>query len=598
MRKVALIIALMVLMVVMVFGQEDTKYTSESLARLSFLEGKAFLQRASDLGYEEAVLNTPIAEGDRLSASEGRLEVSLGRGNYLRLDQNTKVDILNLPKRGYDRIRLRVWAGNIYLNINALDKEKNTEIHTADVSVYVLEKGLYRIDVQGNEGTDIMVFQGLLEAAGEEGSNMINSGQRAVVAEGRFITRPSKFVAAADDAFGQWNQSRDLLLDKAIAQRHLPADLEEYEYELDQYGRWTDLPPYGWVWVPMNMAAGWRPYYSGRWEWLPLCGWTWMSYDPWGWAPYHYGRWGWDPVFGWYWIPMSVWGPSWVHWWWGYDYFGWAPLGWYGYPIVLVDDHYYDHWNGDYPYNSRALTVIRKDQLSARDVSKIAMGLNEVKSLGKITLTGDQSIAPRPGPSSGLTREKLGDAQILTKGSAGENTARDVQGGTAATTKTSGTSERKVVERTSKGTTTQGTSTTTPSTAPRKIRKKDDGSTYPSAGLGVGAAAATNVSRDIVGYPSRTVSSRSSYMERSLRSSSPLSRYTRGYSYSGSSPYSSSRSSSISRRSYGSSSSGSYSSSRSSSSSHSSSSSRSSSSSSRSSGSSSSSSGGGSVRKK
>ncbi|MCJ7612067.1 MAG: FecR family protein, partial [Candidatus Aminicenantes bacterium] len=312
MRKIVFIIALAVVLAVIAFGQEETKYTSESVARLSYLDGKAYLQRASDLGYEEVTLNMPVTEGDRLSASEGRVEVYLGRGSYLRLDQNTKVDVLNLPKKGYDRIRLRVWAGNIYLNINGLVKEKSTEVHTSDVSMYVLEKGLYRVDVQENDGTEIMVFTGLVEAAGEEGSNMINAGQRAVVAGGRFTSRPGRFVAAADDSFGQWNESRDLLVRKEIAQAHLPADLEDYEYELGQYGRWADLPPYGAVWTPLNMGAGWRPYYYGRWVWLPLCGWTWMSYDPWGWAPYHYGRWGWDPVMGWYWIPTSIWGPAWV----------------------------------------------------------------------------------------------------------------------------------------------------------------------------------------------------------------------------------------------------------------------------------------------
>jgi hypothetical protein len=589
MRKLVLIIALLVVLSVIAFGQEEQKYTNESVARLSFLDGKTFVQRASDLGYEEGALNMPITEGDRLGTAEGRAEVFLGKGNYIRLDQNTKVDFLNLPKKGYDRIRLRVWAGNVYLNVNRLAQEKDIEVHTSDVSVYVLEKGLYRIDVNENAATEVMVFEGVLEAAGEEGSNMINAGQRAEIADGRFTSRPTRFVAAADDTFGQWNQSRDALLRKEFAQRHLTGDLEDYEGELDQYGTWSYLPEYGNVWIPGGIGPGWRPYYYGRWNWLPICGWTWMSYDPWGWAPYHYGRWGWNMGLGWYWMPSNIWGPAWVNWWWNDDYFGWAPLGFYGMPIVIIDNFYYDRWGSDrdYPWNSRALTVIHKNQLTAHDMSKIALTGDSLKTVGKISLTGDRMLAPRTGRGSGLVMEKLDGNRIMIKSPGREAGTGEVvrskggtTGGSGQADKTSGsTDSRKVIERSSGGTiSSQGTTSSGTSSTPRKIRKKDEaGGFYPSAS----GSPSTTGSRDIIGYPSnRTTTNGNYFLERPSRFSSPFNRYYNSLSRgsSSSSPYSkyygtshgSSSSSSSSRTSSSSSSRGSSSSSRSSSSSSSS----------------------------
>ncbi len=123
---------------------KDAKYTNDSIAHLSFVEGKAFVQRASDLGYEEAALNMPISEGDRIGTSEGRVEIHFGRGNYIRLDNDTKVDILNLPKKDDDVARIRVWSGNIFLVVSSLKKEKAIELHTADSSFYVLDRGVYR----------------------------------------------------------------------------------------------------------------------------------------------------------------------------------------------------------------------------------------------------------------------------------------------------------------------------------------------------------------------------------------------------------------------------------------------------------------------
>jgi hypothetical protein len=106
--------------------------------------------------------------------------------------------------------------------------------------------------------------------------------------------------------------------------------------------------------------------------WLPVCGWTWLPYEPWGWATFHYGRWHWSAGFGWYWIPTTAWGPGWVHWYSGYDYVGWAPVNYWGRPGVVK--------------SSRALTVIHKDQLKARDISKVALSQNSIKNIGQMSL--------------------------------------------------------------------------------------------------------------------------------------------------------------------------------------------------------------------
>ncbi len=371
-------------------AQEEPKYTNDSFARMNYISGNVYIQRGPDLGFEEGIINMPVEEGDRLGTTDGRAEIYLGKNNYLRLDNNTKVDFLNLPKKGYELIRLRVFSGNIYLSVNGLNKEKSIEIHTADVSFYVLDKGLYRIDVSENKKTAVYVFRGVMEAAGEEGSQLLKSEQTLEVSEGRFDSRPERFLAVAEDNFDRWSDSRESNLRAQIPQKYLPEELSDFEAELSANGEWIDVPPYGWVWKPGNVDENWRPYYNGLWVSLSLCGLTWIPYEPWGWAPFHYGRWGWGPSWGWYWIPSSFWGPAWVDWWWGYDYCGWAPLSWWGYPVVIIDGVFYgDYYGPYYPYNSRALTTVRKDQLKAKNISGVALGQESLKSLDKIRMTGE-----------------------------------------------------------------------------------------------------------------------------------------------------------------------------------------------------------------
>jgi hypothetical protein len=94
---------------------------------------------------------------------------------------------------------------------------------------------------------------------------------------------------------------------------------------LRPYGNWIWLSERGWVWHPLNVPVGWRPYTHGHWAFTDD-GWTWVSDWPWGWASFHYGRWTYNDDYGWVWIPGMEWGPAWVVWRTGGDWIGWAPI--------------------------------------------------------------------------------------------------------------------------------------------------------------------------------------------------------------------------------------------------------------------------------
>ncbi len=380
-------------------ADEPDSYTNETFARLSYINGNVYIQRAIELDYEEAMVNMPVMEGDRMGTTEGRAEIYMSRGKYLRLDHQTKIDILSLPNIEQDLTRIQIWRGNILLSILSMKKEKSIEIHTDDASLYVLEAGLYRIDVKEEE-TEIFVFRGLLEAAGESGSILIGEARRIEAMDGHFLGRPAGFVAVAEDSFDRWSEGRDLEVRKRMARRYLPAELEDFEYELAAYGNWTYIFPYGNVWIPGGIVTDWRPYWQGRWIWSPLCGWTWLPYEPWGWATFHYGRWHWSVGFGWYWIPTTVWGPGWVHWYNDHDYIGWAPVRFGGSPSIVE--------------RSRALTVIHRDQLRARNISQVALSQNSIKNIERISLTKTQPVVEQT-TSSKIRLKSPGDYPIDKK---------------------------------------------------------------------------------------------------------------------------------------------------------------------------------------
>ncbi|MCP2519796.1 FecR family protein [Candidatus Aminicenantes bacterium AC-335-A11] len=421
MRKIKLIMAItgffLFTILFISISPLSAKYGHYTFARLSYVKGDVYIQRAADLGYEEGIVNMPISEGDRLGTTDGQAEVYLGKGNYLRLDKYTKVDFLNLPSRGYDFLAFNIWSGSIYLSVKYLERERNFEIKTPDATFYILEEGLYRINVHEAKETELYVIDGLVEAVSQTDSLLVRSEQEIKLLNGEFVSGPRYFTFYARDDFDRWNQYRESEINRRFTNRYLPEELAEYAWELENYGRWIYYRPYGYVWVPIAVGIDWRPYFYGRWVWLPLCGWTWVPYEPWGWLVFHYGRWHWSATIGWYWIPTTVWGPAWVYWYRGIDYIGWCPLSYYGYPVVIINNYCYvrEYYN-TVPINSRALVFIHKNQLRARNISKVALSYNEVSRTIKLSKISVSKMQPAIRPvENRIQKIQINGKRVLLK---------------------------------------------------------------------------------------------------------------------------------------------------------------------------------------
>jgi len=279
-----------------------------------------------------------------------------------------------------------------------------------------MEEGLYGFRVTANTETEVYVLSGMLEAAGEEGSVLVNAQEKITASNGFFPEEPAFMGSDYGDSFAQWNRSRDALIERRVNKAYLPPEMSDYEEELAYNGDWVYEYPYGYVWVPRVYHHTWRPYLNGRWVWYALCGWSWVPYEPWGWCVSHYGRWHWRFGLGWYWIPTSHWGPAWVHWYSGYNHIGWCPLSYYGYPVVVVNNRFYGRGYGHhYPLHSRSLTVVHRNQLQSPRISKVALSGRHVQQLGKISLSARQPhvrYSTRNSPGSAKAAKVLARSNI------------------------------------------------------------------------------------------------------------------------------------------------------------------------------------------
>ncbi|MCK5004112.1 MAG: hypothetical protein KAS21_03445 [Candidatus Aminicenantes bacterium] len=352
-------------------------YDNAKVIKVKYSQGDTYVTRSFDEGREEAGINIPIFEKDIAGTNDGRLDIYLGRSNFLRLDYDTEVEFQKVPQLRKTDLRIFVRRGGIYLDLHNLDYEKDVEIQTPDCGIFILNRGVYRINYNGTRGTEVFVYEGLAEIAGENLSRNVMENQKVVMRDGSVLERPFFFYSSEKDNFDLWNAERHSLVNyaRSSSSRYLDRGYEDYEYELSRSGRWRYSSTYGSnIWIPYNVGNNWRPYYNGRWVHTPHYGYYWYSYDPWNSFTYHYGRWHYDPFWGWHWLPGYRWSPAWVGWCYSGSYYGWTPLSRYNRPVIVINKRWlrnYKYRNG-IPWGSQSSVFIKKGNLG-RSIRKVAL---------------------------------------------------------------------------------------------------------------------------------------------------------------------------------------------------------------------------------
>jgi hypothetical protein len=332
-------------------GQAQSEPAS-GVARISLTHGDVSTQRGDSGDWAAAAVNQPMVNDDKISTgANSRAEVQLDSGNVLRLGDNTLAIVAGLSR---NQIQVQVERGLIDYTVFK-NTETPAELDTANVAVRPLQgDGVYRIEVNAQGETQVVVRKGSAEISTPQGSTQVEKGQMVIVRGAGADTQYKVEEAPSRDSWDSWNSDRDRLIYDAQSWGKTNRYYTGSE-DLDTYGRWVTVPDYGPVWTPV-VGPGWAPYRSGRWVWEPGWGWTWVSYEPWGWAPYHYGRWfvynsAWvwwpGPVYG-YPRYRPVWAPAYVSFFgfgggvgigvgFGFGSVGWLPVGpcdrfypWYG----------------------------------------------------------------------------------------------------------------------------------------------------------------------------------------------------------------------------------------------------------------------------
>ena len=274
----------------------------QTVARISLIAGNevSFSRGDDPENWQPADLNVPMTLGDRVWTGDGgRLELQVHGGSIVRLAGRTDLQALNLTG---SMKQFSLALGTASFEVRRLADNEVFEVDTPNAAVTFERPGDYRVDVDNDGNSRVQVRRGRAIAAAGGGQVPLSAGDEMDI-DGIDSPRYDIVAVPRPDGWDQWVAERDQRLAQARSYTYVTADIAGVE-DLDQYGRWQQIPEYGWTWSPISVEVGWAPYRAGRWIWQDPWGWTWVAAEPWGWAPYHYGRW---VFYGarWCWVPVG-----------------------------------------------------------------------------------------------------------------------------------------------------------------------------------------------------------------------------------------------------------------------------------------------------
>lgn len=208
--------------------------------------------------------NTEMAAGQVLRTHEGKAEILLNPGIYLRLDDHSAVKMLT-PDITPTRVELL--RGRAAVEVDQLLKQNVVQVVDHGVTTQLVKTGYYEFNA--NTGT-VKVFKGQAEVeyANNKWAKVKGDHEMALMQD--VHNREAKFHPdPAEDQLMQWSKLRSQYLAEAnnqIAGEYAGAYpgwyWDPYMWDYTFLGPYGFYSPFGWGFYPM----GWGPgFYGGGW---------------------------------------------------------------------------------------------------------------------------------------------------------------------------------------------------------------------------------------------------------------------------------------------------------------------------------------------
>ena len=258
-------LALTIACVVAAQAQEREPYTiSAKAGGINFISGEATLRRNGEEKWQRLTSSDDLESGDAVrTGADGRVEVLLTPGSYLRAAENTEFELMN---NSLDSLRIRLVRGNAMVEVSGADEARVAiQVDTPQARVNMDRKGLYRINALPGDATEVLVRKGEVIVGGDAAkSAKVKDGKKVVVSDGNAVV--TKFDKDNQDTFDLWGKQRTetlIAVNRGLSKQTIANSLTSF-----RGSRWGQFAGYNsfsglWIYDPFYRCRTFLPFYSG-----------------------------------------------------------------------------------------------------------------------------------------------------------------------------------------------------------------------------------------------------------------------------------------------------------------------------------------------
>lgn len=221
MRKASSLLTLFTLSVALIlccsvlnFAQNREKFViSAKAGGINAITGQADVHPKGEAEWQQLSITDDLDSGDRVrTANDGRVEILLNPGSYLRVGGDSEVELLN---NALDNLEVRLLRGTAIVEATGADGlELNINISTPHTKLAIVRQGLYRLNVIPNDATELIVRKGRVILS--DSHTKVKGGNKVVFsATNVSVAKLSKEDKKVEEGVENWSKQRAETLAKA-----------------------------------------------------------------------------------------------------------------------------------------------------------------------------------------------------------------------------------------------------------------------------------------------------------------------------------------------------------------------------------------------
>jgi hypothetical protein len=243
---------------------------------INAITGQATVHSKGYSDWQTLMITDDLDAGDRVRTDyDGRVEILLNPGSYLRVGGNSEVELSN---NSLSNLEVRLIKGTAIVEATGADGlELNISISTPHTKIAIVRQGLYRLSILPGDATELIVRKGRVILS--DSHTKVKDGNKVVFHQTNVsVAKLTKEEKKREEDIDAWSKERAETLAKAnrrITDRMMTSAFASYR---DPFDPWFSSRAFGlWFYNARFGCYTFLPWYYG---WRSPYGSSYSYYNP------------------------------------------------------------------------------------------------------------------------------------------------------------------------------------------------------------------------------------------------------------------------------------------------------------------------------